>query len=611
MKTAALRRSGKTRAFIFMILCSFMLIQTGALSQESKDSDWYYEEAEKAISEEHYEYAVTLLQEAKRLFPDTPQFHLELGDLYYEKKFYNLALDEYLGAETIDPYDYDTLDQIQRCYGYLNREQKSIEYLEKILELFPLDEYSSSVDTVDDLGWMYFKTHQLEKGEKLLLETLQSRDDYEVNRGLTMTLGTIYSGIYDYEQSKKYYLEAIDEAEEDGDYHFSSVAYYNLSLLEHSFFNFNSALLYTNRSIESQDRATGHLAKGELFQSQMNFDKALSEYEAGMAKDETPLTKINIAILHRIFGDLETALAYANDVFNLKDQSWMLNFGTDLIRHSEELHEILADIYTSLAAREMRIPRAGLYEQAVSFISYIRYGLLAYYHRQQCRMACLTVGKEYLREKNLKDAYWQFYQANKDYPDIALKYLRLARDIETAVAPHAEAYYLLEEGILLKNARIIREVLDKFDPFWEKEEIAEALSALVPLLPEGSEERRASINRLYGINPGALLQNGFGLPLEVELNLSGMVRTASESIIALLKRAGSEISQGKGRSGYGFRYRLEIAWDAEDDPACRLIDGEKDETIIDERFTLPPGTPDRKAAVLLEKLLLGYIYKVE
>jgi tetratricopeptide (TPR) repeat protein len=613
MKRKPLSRANVFHFFILYVLCIFFLMQSAVISQETKDRDWYYEEAEKAISQEHYEYAVKLLQEAKKLFTHTSIFHIQLGDLYFDKKFYELALKEYIGADIIDPDEYDTLDQIQRCYGYLNQEQKSIGYLERMLELFPIEDSSSSVDTVDDLGWMYFKTHQLEKGEKLMLETLKKRSAYDINRGLTMTLGTIYSGIYDYEQSKKYYLEAIEEAEDDGDYQFASVAYYNLSLLEHSFYNFNSALHYTNESILSQDRATGHLSKGELFQSQMNFGEALSEYEAGIAKDDTPLTKINVAILYRIFGDLDTALAYANQVFTLKDQSWMLNFGTDLNRHFKELHELLADIYDSLAAREMLIPRAGLYEQAASFILSTVYRFRSYYHRQRFKMSCLIVGKEYLKEKNHRDAYWEFYQANKDYRDIALKYLRLARDIETEFAPHANAYYLLEEGSLMQNPELIRKALEQFDLFWEKEGIAEALISLIPLLPEGSAERRKAINRLYEINSGGLIQYNFGLPFELNIQLSGIARKAGESIIHLLKKAGSEITQRQRNDNLelGFRYSLEITWDASDKPSCRLTDKEKKEVLLDESFTLPPGTLDQKAAALLRDLLLKHIYMVK
>ena len=99
---------------------------------------------------------------------------------------------------------------------------------------------------------MYFKTHQLEKGEQLLLEALES---YGPDRGMYMTLGTLYSGLYDYNNSKRFYLKAIEDALETDDPYFASVAYYNLSLLEHSFYHFNSALRYTEESIRSSDRA--------------------------------------------------------------------------------------------------------------------------------------------------------------------------------------------------------------------------------------------------------------------------------------------------------------------------------------------------------------------
>ena len=159
-------------------------------------------------------------------------------------------------------------------------------------------------------------------------------------RGMTMTLGTIYSGMNRYDESKKYYTLSVEEALRVGDKDFASIAYYNLSLLEHDFFHFNSALRYTDESLAVEERPSGHLSRGELFQSRMDFDSAQSEFQAAYATDATPLSKVNMAILLQKFGNLDLARRYAEEVMSSQDLAWLLYYGTDLTRHFKDMHQL-------------------------------------------------------------------------------------------------------------------------------------------------------------------------------------------------------------------------------------------------------------------------------
>lgn len=601
------------RLFKTPLLLLFLVLPFFAFAQEEKDIEWYYEEAQDAIMDEHYEYAITILKEAKKKYPETARFPVQLGDLYFDRDFYELALNEYLLADQIEENDFYTLDQIQDCYGYLNQEFKAIEYLERIIGHYPPEDYSSSIDTIDDLGWMYFKTHQHEKGEEIILNILNESSEYDTNRGLLMTLGTLYSGMYDYERSKEYYLQSIEEAEEDMDYHFASIAYYNLSLLEHTFYNFNSALQYTNDSIRSQDRATGHLSKGELYQSQMNFSEALKEYEEGEKKDETPLTKINIATLLQIFGRLDEALNYVNAVYNNKDQSWMHYFGTDLKRHQKQIHEILKDIYQDMARRELSLPRSNIIEEISSLVSFLRYSFSAYYHRQKFKNYSLIVGKDYLNEQSYLDAFWAFYIANMEYPDTALKYLHKAEEIETVLIPRSKASYMQEQGKITKNLEMLKQSINAFDPFWEKEGIAISLVHMIRLLPRKSSERRQSINRLYEINPGAFLKNGIGLPLEVRFQLSRDRLLLKNMILHSLKVSGSDVTTVSSSSNEkaGYRYILQVYWDGINDPSFKLSDRQKESIVKESSIKIKKGSIDEQAAQFVRDILIYHIYYVD
>lgn len=581
-----------------LIVCLLLLVCPVTMSQEQQSLDRYYEQAAEAIEAENYETAVRIIEEGKQRFPDAAKLNLLLADLYYDKELYKLALEEYLSAGEKEGEDFLTLVQISRCYGKLNQEQESIATLEQILELYP-----ESVSSIDDLGWMYFKTHQLDKGEELLLEALER---FGPDRGIYMTLGTLYSGMYDYENSKRFYLKAIEDALTGEDVYFASVAYYNLSLLEHSFYNFNSALRYTEESIKMSDRAPGHLARGELFQSRLDFSRALSEYQQAIAKDTTPLSKVNLAMLYQKFGMLELAGRYAEEVLGSQDLAWLYYYGTDVERHLKDVHEILADVYGGLARSQRAQPRIGILEFVRRIIRTFEYRLKAYYHRQKLRLYSLKVGRSYLQEKNFLDAYWEFYRGNERYKRVALKYLKLARDMEVQVSPHAALYYLQEEGKIRGNRELLERSIEGLDSFWEKEGTFDSLRHLIPLLKDRSPERRKVLNRLYELNPGGLLQYGFALPLAVGIESGGdqiLRRT-----VGFLKKSGSNIASVADEVE-GFRYQLSLDREIDDRIQVSLREGELGHLIFSESFTLEQGRPRRQAAALA-RAVIERIYTV-
>ncbi|MBN1834480.1 MAG: hypothetical protein JW820_01450 [Spirochaetales bacterium] len=589
-----------------LFLLFLLLLPGGAMAQAeaSASADWYYDRARAAIEAENYTTAVELLQEGQRLYPAAGALNALLADLYYEKELFSLALGEYLEAERKDGADQLTLSQIARCYGKLNREPEAILTLERSLELYP-----DSVYTVDDLGWMYFKTHQLEKGEALLLDALER---FGPERGLYMTLGTIYSGMYDYDSSRRYYLAAIEDALNDEDHYFASVAYYNLSLLEHSFYRFNSALRHTDESIRLSDRAPGHLARGELFQSRLEFRRALEEYELARARDTTPLSKVNLAMLYQRFGHLELGRRYAEEVLRSRERAWMYYFGTDVPQHLKDVHEILWKAYAGLARVGARRPVRGPLERLGLLLASSRQRVLAYYHRQKFRSYCLEIGRSYREESNLLDAYWELYQAGQDYPQVALKYLGQAREIEVPISPGAAPYYLLEEGRLRGERALLEEAIDGFDPFWEREAIHEALVALVPLLPTGSAESRAALNRLFLLNPGALLQNGLRLPLAVELpgasatggsETAGAGRRERRELRRVVRRLGSSVRLSSETVEQGIRFSLSLAWEGRGLVRMGLIDRNTGQTLFGETLVAERPLRGRAAADLAGRIV--------
>jgi tetratricopeptide (TPR) repeat protein len=597
-----MRRPAVCLLLLLLFTATVVSAQAGAVGS----LDWYDSEAKQAISQSNYETAVRILTEAKGKFPDASKINLELADLYYDKELYPLALDEYRDAEKKGSEDFHTLNQIARSYGKLNREKDSIGYLTRILSLYP-----DSVETIDDLGWMYFKTFQLEKGEKILLAGIKK---FGLQRNMAMTLGTIYSGMNNYDRSREYYLKSIDDALSANDRYFASIAYYNLSLLEESFYHYNSALAFTEDSVSMEDRASGHLARGELIQSRMDFRGALEEYQKAFERDSTPLTRVNLAILHRLFGHLELARRYAEEAFGTKDLAWMLYYGTDVSRHYKDLSEILSDVYRGLSRVEATRPTAGPFDRVVALAVSLRDRVISWYYAQRFRLYSLAIGKQYMAEGRWEEASWEFYKASQPYREVAATYLAKARALETARTPHAEPFYLQEEGKLRGSVELLTRSIAGFDPFWEREATADSLTTLAPLLARRGETaaRRDALNRLYDINPGAFRQEALGLPLSLQMPENFWGRWEKALIVRYFRRAGSEIVESRAGGSpppSGFRYALSLSLQAEGKARYALTDVRSGQILVENSRQLSGGAFKRCAALV--QGILDDLYKVQ
>lgn len=512
-------------------------------AEPGTESSWYLEAAGREEDSENYSGAIRLLNEGITLFPDNWELRKAAGDLYADRELYNLAVEKFDEALLLSKDNTGILYSKSVAEGLLNLDEDSIASLERLLELEP-DNYNG----IADLGWMYFKTYRLDEAEVLLLDAAEKFPDSPI---FSMTLGTVYSGKYDYENSEKYYTEAITVALDKGWEYFASVSYYNLSLLEHGFYHYEKALEYTDRSIETGERAPGYIARAELYLGKLDFDSAFQNYQQAYILDSTPLALMGLADLYLNFGLLDEALAHIEEVRKRDDDSWMYYFGVDPGRHGMEVDRLLSKIYAGLARRELKKPVFGS-RRASALAESIRYRCLEWYHNRRYRKASFDVGLSNLDQGNSLDAAWAFYIANEDYTRPAVKYLRRAESIEVEAAPEAEASYLLERGRAEGSIAMVEESLRGFDPEWERQPAAIALAELAVLYKKAgqADDSRQAAEELFTINPGIFIRNGLCLPLEIESGGGFFLKRA-------LRRGGFDLLPNNAVNSY--RYKLSVA----------------------------------------------------
>jgi hypothetical protein len=531
---------GKRDTLTVLLLAAAFLVLGGdrsAAQNPAGDADALYENAQDAQEAENWERAVEFYTLGTKLYPGDIRFPWALGNLYYNRRFYRLAWDEYRSLERLIPRDTELLFQLSRTAGYLNEDSLSAGYLEKYLAIIPDDK-----EAIGNLGWMYYKIHRLGDGRRLLLD---AQERMGPDADFSMTLGTIYSDLFVYNEAKAWYLDAIREAESTGNRIFAAVAHYNLSILESRFYQFNLAYERTSASLEAQDRASGRLAQGELFLRRMELRQALEEFQRAYEMDSSPLSKVNLAQVFQIWGRLDEARLYAEDCLKAGDQSWMLNYGIDPVRYKRDIHEILTDIYEGLEKTEAFVPRSGLGGTFHSLSRLVSFRFKAAVHRQLFRKYSLLSADAYRagdREGDYHpEALLQYYYAFRSYPRRALGYLRRARAFEEPLIAPSSASYDLEEGILLKNAELIRRGLEAFDARWERDMIAQAYGELAQ--KGGKDEKADAAERLFAINRGALRQKG--IRLQAALRISGAAPHAEAVLRKAAREAGIDTAGGR------------------------------------------------------------------
>jgi tetratricopeptide (TPR) repeat protein len=510
----------------------FLLFVSAVLPADPVDD--LLEEVDRAVAEESYTRAIALLEEGKRMHPGDVRLSIRAGRLYRDRELYHLALAEFRSAESINPSMPDLLHDISGVLGYLGENESAVEVLERLVRL---DDDTIRNSAIDDLSWMYFKTYRMYDGISLLEDAMETGFD----RNWAHTLGTLYAGLYDPEKSRYWYNRSIEDALNSGDEFFASIAYYNLSLLEFTFYRYDEARKQAERSLELRSRAGGHMVLGELDFLAWRLVDALEAYRTAESLDQTPLALMDMASFYQRIGYLEESLRFIDEIKEDPDDSWMFHYGVDRTRFGIDLNRILADSWLGKVRVEAMTPRAGPGQRLSSLLNRIAWRVRALYHERLYRSLTSSYSRRLQREGNELDARWNAAAAAEGYRKIALLHFEQARQIETALTPLSIPWYALEIGRESRDTGLLIEALNGFSPD-EGTPYERTLRALADREKSTRRNRLELpvLSELYKMNPGGLRQYGLSLP--VVLNVTGEgSRIISRKLKALLRHSGYRV----------------------------------------------------------------------
>ncbi|MDR1147752.1 MAG: hypothetical protein LBK66_03895 [Spirochaetaceae bacterium] len=538
IKKSKKHNAEKMFMFIFCIILLSSNVKTYT-QENSEGAGKLFAQALAAANNEFWERAIELYIQGKTEYPFDYRFPLGLGNLYFNRELYRLAMDELLITNELMPDNTQLLYKLAQTAGNLNENKTAAAFLERLLVLNP-----ENREAIGSLGWMYFKLHRLRDGENLLTNAIER---FGADPDFCMTLGTIYSDMFNYIDAKRYYLDAVNGAINLGDTDFASVAYYNLSILESRFYRYQEAFNSTTSSLLMADRASGHLARGELMMRRLDFAETLSEYNKSYEFDKSQLSKVSLAQAFLSSGDLGQALVYTEDCLKSNNLYWMLNYGIDPDRYKRDLHEILYKVYRGLGKKEKLTARYGLPDMIHGITLRIAYYFKYKAHKLLYQKYSLLSAGAFETDRDSGgrhlDALLEYYNAFHDYKNRAMYYLQAAGDFEIELIPEAAPSYLLETGKLLRNMALLNEALPSFDPVWEKDLLADVYAELVLIAKSKGETELSAeaAERLFALNHGALRQNGIRLPVRLEITGENGGKNRTGALKKALNSAGFDI----------------------------------------------------------------------
>jgi tetratricopeptide (TPR) repeat protein len=468
-----------------------------------------YEQGRAAETAENFQRAIELYRQAMAADPLDPASPRALAELYTGKGLHSLALPMWQEVVRREPNASDAWMSLAQTWSYLDDNRQSAQVLDQARAKF-----GSDFAVTQSLAWMLFKTEDYDHGIALVENFIAL---HGTDRSLEMTLGTLYSSIYDYDRSRRHYLKSVELAPgDDSDArNFRSIAWYNLSLLEKSFYRFDLAEREIRRAIAEEDRPADTIAWGELVAGRRDFAEARRLYEKAAVDDDTPLARYDLARLLAQSARLDEAEAQLDEVERHKDDTWIYNYGVTKDKLRRDLSELRSDIHKARYFTLDFTPRSTPWDWITWVWAKTREGLLWWYCDQTWKSLLVKLSDSSLVSRNSPEAWTGLALAHRDQPELGLKYLALVRGHEVPRNPASLASYQIEEGLLSRSPELLTTALAGLQKPWENEDRERGLAMLADVRRSQGRlaDARTLLSELYRLNPGGLPVRGRALPV--------------------------------------------------------------------------------------------------
>lgn len=161
--------------YIFLIAVCAIAISCGKKapsldSKECEKAEGYFFLGVSFMNNDDPTTALEELLKAEKLCPNDPRIHNAMGLVYYAKERFDKAILHFQKALLLDPEDSDAAHNLAIVYLYLNRYDEAIALLLGALES---DVYRNQANSLNAVGWAYYKKNDYIKAEEFFRKTLE------------------------------------------------------------------------------------------------------------------------------------------------------------------------------------------------------------------------------------------------------------------------------------------------------------------------------------------------------------------------------------------------------------------------------------------------------
>ncbi len=487
------------------------------LAKNKRDVEGNYELGYSLFKQERYEEALEYFLKLEKLNYADEWLYQKVGICYKNLGKNEEALEYYLKAVELDEEDTYSMSDIAWLYNVLGKYEEGLKYLEKLEELGQDDAWTNgefgyclsrlerheeaikklnhALEVEDEekdiahihslLGWSY---RQLEDYDKALEHYIQSKENGRDSAWINDEIGYCYKKKSDLKKALEFYLLAEKYDKNDLDL-VSEIAWVYSILGE-----YKEGLKYTERAVKlGRNDAWINIQYGACLANSNRFQEAIEKLEYALSFDEEKdlaFAYSQLGWCYRLLGDYEKALGYhiksqeegRNDAWinfeiaicyeNLNDYEKALEYALISYELDKDEVNVLSEIgwlYNYMGKYEDALPfllkaqELGRNDEGINTEIAVSLGRSGNVKEaiEKLKKSLTMVDQNDINQRIFinSELGWYYGKLEEPYPEEALKYLNIAKDLGREDAwLYSQIAYQLGYNYETKN-----EALEYFD----------------------------------------------------------------------------------------------------------------------------------------------------
>ena len=389
------------------------------LAKNKRDVEGIYELGYSLFKQERYEEALEYFLKLEKLNDADDWLYQKIGICYKNLDEKEEALKYYLKAVELDEEDTYSMSDIAWLYNVLGKYEEGLKYLERLEELGQDDAWTNG-----EFGYCLSRLERHEEAIKKLNHALEVEDEEKDIAHIHSLLGWSYRQLEDYDKALEHYIQSKENGRDSA---WINIQYGACLANSNRFQEAIEKLEYALSLDEEKDLAFAYSQLGWCYRLLGDYEKALGYHIKSQEEGRNDAwINFEIAICYENLNDYEKALEYAlisyeldkDEVNVLSEIGWLYNYmgkyedALPFLLRAQELGRNDEGINTEIA---VSLGRSGNVKEAI----------------EKLKKSLTMVDQNDINQRIFinSELGWYYGKLEEPYPEEALKYLNIAKDL--------------------------------------------------------------------------------------------------------------------------------------------------------------------------------------